>query len=116
MVVVPYLSLEVSTMFFLLTYKFGVQAVGKSKIEIKTLFQGFDSFNFVSMFFLGLLNWYFVLPFYLCHNLYSTCVLLLLLMSAFVVPCCHRDRDCCIGSKFCKFCLIRTLFTLLVIS
>jgi hypothetical protein len=77
--------------------------VEKSKIKIKTLFQGFDSFNFVSMLLLGLLNRYFVLTFYLCHNLYSTCALLLPIMSAFVGPCHHRDKECRIGSRFCKF-------------
>ncbi len=103
-------------MFFLLACKFGVHLGEKSMIEIKDIFPRFDFFNFVSMLFLRLLNWYFVLTFSLCHNLYSIYALLLPLMSTFVGPCYHRDNDYCIGSKFCKFYLIRTLFTLLMIN
>ncbi len=91
-------------------------ANGKEQDQDKNIFPRFDSFNFVSMFFLSLLNLYFVLTFYLCHNLYSVCVFLLPFMSVFVAPCRHKYMDYCIGSKFCKFYFIKTLFALLVIS
>jgi hypothetical protein len=33
-------------------------------------------------------------------------------VECFIGPCPHRDRDCRIGSKFCKFYFIRASFTL----
>jgi hypothetical protein len=80
--------------------------IGKEQDRDKDTFPRFDSFKKNSMFSLGLLNWYSVLTFYLYHNLYSNCVLLLPLMSVFVAPYRHKDKDCRIGSKFASFTLL----------